>query len=176
MGKEASAKYVVRLSEVECQSLEQLIKSPRVARDRALRARILLKADADGPAWTDQALAVAFQVSVSTVQRLRRRFVEEGFEAALARRPAIRTKPRKLDGAQEAHLVALTCSPPPQGSVRWTMRLLADQLVELEIVDTISDETVRKTLKKTNSSPGCRNNGSFPRKPTPSSSARWKTP
>ena len=173
MGKEA--KYIVRLTDAERQALEQLIRSPRVAKDKALRARVLLKVDADGPSWTDTQVADAFQVSTSTVHRLRQRLVEEGWETALVRKASIRTKPRTLDGAQEACLVALACSQPPQGRVRWTLQLLADKLVELHVVHTISDETVRQTLKKTNLSPGCKNNGSFPQRPTPSSSVRWKT-
>jgi transposase len=173
MGKEA--KYVVRLTERERESLENLIKAPRVAKAKALRARMLLKADADGPAWTDAHIADAFEVGLATVHRLRQRLVEEGFEAALTRKPPSRTKPRTLDGAQEARLVSIACSTPPQGRSSWTLQLLADKLVELHVVDSISDETVRRTLKKTNSSRGCNSNGSFHRKPTPSSSVRWKT-
>ena len=172
MGKEA--KFVVRLSAEERQSLEELIKAPRIARAKALRARMLLKADVDGPAWTDRQIAEAFEVSESTVHRLRERLVEEGLESALNRQPCRRTRPPKLDGAQEARLIAVACSPAPEGRVRWTMQLLADKLVELQVVDAISDETVRLRLKKTNLSPGFKTSGSFPRRPTPSSSARWK--
>lgn len=173
MGKEA--KYIVRLTDEERQYLEDLIKSRRVAKDKALRARMLLKADADGPAWTDSRIAEAFDVGTATVHRLRQRLVQEGFDVALARKAPIGTKPRKLDGAQEARLVALACSSPPAGRNRWTLQLLADKLVELHVVDGVSDETVRRTLKKTNSSLGCSSNGSFLRRPTPSSSVRWRT-
>jgi len=103
---------------------------------------------------SDEAIAHALDVNRSTVERVRIRCVEEGFEAALRPRPSHQLHPRKLDGAQEAHLVALACSPPPTGRARWTLRLLADRVVELEIADAISHETVRQTLKKTNSSPG----------------------
>lgn len=157
MGKEA--KYVVRLSDEERQSLELLLSGKRVAAAKVLRARMLLKADADGPAWTDPKIAAAFEVGASTVHRLRERFVEDGFEQALSRKPHSQTKPRKLDGAQEAHLVAIACSAAPAGRARWTLSLLADRLVELQVVDSIGRETVRQTLKKTNSNRGSSSNG-----------------
>jgi transposase len=125
-----------------------------VARDKALRARMLLKADVDGPNWPDQQITEAFEVGVSTIHRLRQRFVEDGLDTALARQPSARTTPRKLDGAQEAHLVAIACSQAPAGRASWTLRLLADKLVEPELVDSIGRETVRQTLKKMPSSPG----------------------
>jgi len=147
VGKEA--KYVVRLTEDERQALEGLLSGKRVAADRALRARILLKADVDGDSWSDTEIADAFDVGVSTVHRLRQRLVEDGLEAALSRRPTSSKRARKLDGAQEARLIAVTCGPAPEGRARWTLRLLADKLVELEVVDSIGRETVRQTLKKT---------------------------
>jgi transposase len=147
VGKEA--KYVVRLTEDERQALEGLLSGKRVAADRALRARILLKADADGDSWSDTEIADVFDVGVSTVHRLRQRLVKDGLEAALSRRPMSSKRPRKLDGAQEARLIAVTCGPAPEGRARWTLRLLADKLVELEVVDSIGRETVRQTLKKT---------------------------
>jgi transposase len=150
MGKEA--KYIVRLTAEERHTLEQLLVRPRVARAKTLRARMLLKADVDGPDWHDGQIADAFEVGLSTIHRLRQRFVEDGLEAALARQPPIRTKPRKLDGAQEARLVAIACSPAPEGRAAWTLRLLADKLVELELVASIGRETVRQTLKKMTSS------------------------
>ena len=168
------AKVVVRLSIEERLQLEVMLNDPRLARDRGLRIRMLLKADADGPAWPDAKIAEAFDVSVNTVARLRHRCVFEGLEASTARRPPRGTKPRKLDGAAEARLVALTCSAAPEGAAKWTMQMLADKLVELKIVDEISDETVRKTLKKTNCNPGDRHSGSSHRMPVPSLSARWK--
>jgi transposase len=159
MGKEA--KWVVRLDATERQELEALLAAPRVATERVLRARVLLKADegAQGPAWPDTAIADAFEMSVSKVQRLRQRVVEEGLAATLVRHPSPQPRLRKLDGAQEARLVTLACSAPPEGRARWTLQLLADQLVALEVVDTISDETVRRTLKKTPSSPGASASG-----------------
>jgi transposase len=152
MGKEA--KYIVRLTDEERHTLQQLGVGRRVARAKALRARMLLKADVDGPNWPDGPIADAFEVGLSTIHRLRQRFVEDGLEAALSRHSPVRTKPRKLDGAQEARLVALACSQAPEGRASWTLRLLAAQLVELEIVEAISRETVRQTLKKMTSSPG----------------------
>ena len=147
MGKEA--KYVVRLTDSERQSLQALLTGKRVAADKLLRARILLKADVDGPAWSDPELADAFGVGLSTIHRLRQRLVEEGLEAALARRPSSQQRVKKIDGAKEAHLIAVACGSPPEGRARWTLQLLADKLVELQLVDSISTETVRTTLKKT---------------------------
>lgn len=154
MGKEA--KHVVRLDRAERAELETVLATPRAAAERVLRARVFLKADegAQGPGWSDAVIADAFEISVSKIQRLRQRLVEEGLAAALVRHPSPQARPRKLDGAQEARLVTLACSAPPAGRARWTLQLLADQLVVLQVVDTISDETVRVTLKKTPSSPG----------------------
>ena len=167
-------KVVVRLSIDERLMLEKVLQEPRVAKDRVLRINMLLKSDADGPKWPDSRIAEAFDVSTDTVARLRQRCVFEGLEAAISRRPPSATRPRRLDGAAEARLVQLACSAPPEGCAKWTMQLLADQLVELEIVEEICGETVRQTLKKTNSSRGGRSNTSSRPKPTPSSSARWK--
>ncbi len=147
MGKEA--KFVVRLTDPERQALQELIAGKRVAADKLLRARIFLKADVEGPAWSDPEIAEAFDVGLSTIHRLRQRLVDEGLEAALARRPNSQLRVPKLDGAKEARLIAITCGSPPEGRCRWTLQLLADKLVELQLVDSISDETVRRTLKKT---------------------------
>lgn len=159
MGKEA--KYVVRLTSEERQSLEALLTARRAAANKVLRARMLLKADvgAEGPGWGDEEIAEAFEVGLSTIHRLRQRLVEGGLEAALARKTRVRRRSPKLDGQQEAQLVALACSEPPAGRARWTLQLLADKLVELQVVDSISEETVRLRLKKTNSSRGCIANG-----------------
>jgi transposase len=155
MGKEA--KYVVRLSSEEREGLETLVKSGKGAADKRLRAQILLKADVGpgGRGWADGRIAEALEVGLSTVHRLRQRLVEEGLDAALMRRPSRQVHPRKLDGEMEARLIAFACAEAPEGRARWTMQLLADRLVELKVVDRISDETVRRTLKKINSSPGC---------------------
>lgn len=144
--------YIVTLTPEERKFLKELVTKGTNGARRINRARILLKADQSDeiPAWTDKQISLALDLGTATVERLRKRFVEEGLEAALYRRketvPRLR---RKLDGHQEAQLVTLVCSEPPEGRVRWSLRLIADQLVELEIVDSISHETVRQTLKKT---------------------------
>jgi transposase len=150
------AKYVVRLTSEERVCLHDLISTGKRAAAVLTRARILLKADAgdDGPSWSDAAVADAVESSPSTVHRVRQAFVEEGFEEALVRKKPTGRQYRKLDGAQEARLVALACSPVPTGRRCWTLKLLADKLVELEVVDSISPECVRMTLKKTTSSRG----------------------
>lgn len=147
-----NVKYVVRLREEERGKLEGLVNKGKVAAAKRRRAQVLLKADArtEGSGLTDAEVAAALDVGVSTVHRVRQAYVEQGLEAALERKPARRHRPRKLDGAQEARLVALACGPAPEGHTRWTMRLLADQLVELKIVDSIGKDTVHRTLKKTN--------------------------
>jgi hypothetical protein len=145
-------KYRVTLTAEERQGLQELIAAGKAAAKKLAHARILLKADAapDGPAWADERIAEAVEVSAATVERVRRRFVERGLEAALVRKPQDRpSRLPKLDGRAEAHLVALACAKPPEGRKEWTMQLLADKLVELQIVDAISDETVRRTLQKT---------------------------
>jgi transposase len=150
-------KYKVTLTVEERQQLSELIAAGRAAAQRLAHARVLLKADAadGGPAWPDARIAEAIEVSIATVERLRQRFVEEGLEAALGRKKQDRpSRPRKLDGRAEARLIALACSAPPEGRKEWTMQLLADKLVELQVVDTVCDETVRRALKKTRSSRG----------------------
>jgi transposase len=147
-------KYVVRLTEEERRCLETLLRRGRGHARELLYARILLKADADGPhRWTDERIAEALEVSTDTVARERRRFVEDGLEVALMPKKPGRPRRRVLDGRAEAHLVALSCSDPPEGRERWSMRLLADRMVELGHVQTLSHETVRRTLKKIASSP-----------------------
>ena len=150
-------KYKVTLTVEERQELQELIAVGKGAAQRLTHARILLKADAadGGPSWPDAKIAEAVEVSIPTIERVRRRFVEDGFEAALKRKPQARpSRVPKLDGRAEARLIAVACSTPPEGRREWTMQLLADRLVELKIVDSISDETVRLALKKTNSSRG----------------------
>jgi transposase len=150
-------KYTVTLTAEARQQLSDLIAAGKAAARKLAHARILLKADAapGGPAGLDQRIAEAVEVSVATVERVRQRFVEQGLDAALSRRPRERPgREPKLDGRGEARLIALACSAPPLGRNEWTMQLLADRLVELTVVDTISDETVRRALKKTRSSRG----------------------
>ena len=145
-------RYVVTLTAEERQALGDLIASGKAAAQELAHARILLKADAadGGPAWPDHRIADALEVSTATIERVRQRFVEQGLEAALVRKKQARpSRERALDGRAEARLIALACSTPPDGRAAWTMQLLADKLVELEVVPTISDETVRRALKKT---------------------------
>lgn len=146
MGK----KYFVRLSGEERERLTGLVSKGRASARTIGHAQVLLKVDAEGPNWTDAEVAEAFGVRENTVADLRRRFVEEGLDRALDRkRQEQPSRVRKLDGADEARLIAVACGDPPEGRARWTLRLLAGRLVELEIVDEISHETVRQTLKKT---------------------------
>jgi transposase len=149
-------RYKVTLEAEERQQLQDLIAAGQAAARKLAHARILLKADAaaGGPAWPDHRIADALEVSTATVERVRQRFVERGLDAALDRKPRERpAREIKLDGRAEARLIALACSAPPEGRATWTMKLLADKLVELEVVDSISDETVRLALKKTRAAP-----------------------
>jgi transposase len=148
-------KYPVILSETEREYLRSLIAAGTAPARKLTHARILLKADQgpEGPGWVDEQVAEAVESSQPTVARIRRQYCEEGLDAALNRRPPTREYHRKLDGEAEARLVALACSEPPEGEARWSLRLLADKMVELEIVEDVSYQTVRRTLKKTPSSP-----------------------
>jgi len=151
------SKYKVTLTAEERQELQGLIAAGKAAAKKLMHARILLKADAadGGPAWPDDRIAEAVDVSAATVGRVRQRFVEEGLRAALVRKKQDRpSRERKLDGAAEARLIALACSEPPDGRAAWTLQLLADKLVELRVVASVCDETVRRVLKKTRSSRG----------------------
>ena len=145
-------KYPVILTETERDHLKSLIAAGTAPARKLTHARILLKADesSEGPAWVDEQVAEAVEVSQPTVCRVRKQYVEEGLEAARNRRPPNRHYHRKLDGEQEARLIALACSDPPEGQARWSLRLLADRMVELEVVEDLSYQTVRRTLKKTN--------------------------
>ena len=149
-------KYTVALSEAERAQLRTLIGSGTAPARTLTHARILLKANQGegGPAWTDVAIAGAVEVHLATVARVRRTYVEDGLDAALTRKSPARVYARALDGAAEARLVALTCGDPPAGRERWTLRLLADELVRLVVVETVSYETVRRTLQQTTSSRG----------------------
>lgn len=145
-------KYIVSLSAEERKQLEQLTQTGKAPAYKINHARILLKADThqDGGSWTDQTISQALDLSVSTIERVRQRFVEQGLGQALGRQTQQRRKARLLDGEQEAQLVALACSDPPEGQAKWSLRLLAEHMVSLDYVETISYETVRQTLKKTN--------------------------
>lgn len=151
-------KYIVSLTSQERAYLDKLTTTGKTSAYKINHARVLLLADTnrESGGWIDQAMPTAgyayastINISTSTIERVRQRFVEEGLEQALNRQPQSQRKPRRLDGEQEAHLVAVTCSTPPSGFSRWTLRLLAERLVELEEIESISHETVRQILKKT---------------------------
>jgi transposase len=152
-------KHVVRLTTEERRQLARLIRAGKNPARLLTHAHVLLKADADGPGLGDEAIATALDCGVRTVARIRKAFAGGGLDAALHRKKPTGRRYRKLDGQQEARLVALACSPAPAGRGRWTLQLLADRLVELRVVDAVSDETVRRTLKKTTSSRGSSSSG-----------------
>ena len=170
-------KYVVKLLEAEREQLRAAIDHQRTGKEKRRRAYILLKADEaqEGPGWADERIAESFEVARRTVERVRQCFVEEGLEAALERKAqAYPSRARVLDGEKEARLVALCCETVPEGRARWTLQLLADRLVELKLVESVSLETVRQCLKKTSFSLGGKRCGAFPRSRARSSSAPWK--
>jgi transposase len=171
-------KYVVRLAAEERQELEEVLRKGKASAQRRRHAQILLKLDEGplGPAWTNERTAESVGVSAQTVINVRKRLVERGLEAALGRKQQARpSRAIVLDGEKEARLIALACGKPPAGHARWTLRLLADRLVELQVVESVSLETVRKALKKTSCSPTAPSTGASRRRPTPSSSAPWGT-
>ena len=141
-------KYIVRLTETERALLADVIKKLKGSSQKVRRAQVLLKADADGPGWTDARIAEAFGCRTRTVETIRERVVTEGFDVTLNGKPHP-TPPKRLDGNQEAQVIAMRLGSPPAGFAHWTLRLLAEKVVELEIVESISHETVRQTLKKT---------------------------
>ena len=142
-------KYIVRLTDPERQALRVLIAKPRVSAQKRRRAQVLLKADADGPGWTDAKIADAFDCASHTVELLRERLVTDGFDLTLHGKPKSRVRGKVFDGVQEAQIIALRLGPPPAGFAHWTLRLLARQVVVLEIAASASHETLRRTLKKT---------------------------
>jgi len=143
-------KYIVRLTGEERSELQEVIKKLKGTSQKVRRAQILLKADADGPNWTDRRIAEAFSCRTKTVENIRQRLVERGFDETLNGRKRAQPPTEKLlDGEQEARIIATRLGPPPKGYANWTLRLLARKVVELEIVDSVSYETVRRTLKKT---------------------------
>ena len=167
-------KYVVRLTDAEREALNSLVKKQRVSSQKVQRARVLLKADADGPGWTDLEIANAFDCRTKTVENIRERFVTEGFEITLNGKPKSRVRGKILDGDQEAKIIAMRLGQPPKGYANWTLRLLAEQAVALEIVESVSHETLRGTLKKTTSRKRRSSIGSSHRKPMPNSPRAWR--
>ena len=143
-------KYIVNLAVEERQKLESLINKGRIASYKRKHAQILLKSDISelGKCWTDSKISEAFDITTRTIENVRKRFVMNGLDAAINRAKSIYVRPCKINGEQEAHLLALTCGEAPDGHCRWSLRLLADKMVELEYIDTVSHETIRQTLKK----------------------------
>lgn len=142
-------KYIVRLTKEERRQCEEVVDRLKGTSQKVKRANILLKADADGPAWTDQQIADAFRCRRQTVENVRKKCVVEGFQQALEHKKPETTRPPSLDGEQQAQIIAMRLGEPPKGYGKWTLRLLARKAVELEVVESISHETVRATLKKT---------------------------
>jgi transposase len=171
-----SQKVVVRLSADQRQTLTRLVRTGTHPAAMLRRAQVLLRADAEGPdAWSDTRIAEALGCSFMTVRRVRQQFAAGGLDAALHRKRPAGRQYRKLDGKQEAQLIAVACSPAPAGRARWTMKLLADRLVELEVVGSIDPATVCRTLQKTRSSPGSSSSGSSRPGTAPRSSPTWRT-
>ena len=142
-------KYIVRLTDEERETLQLIVRKFKGTSQKVRRAQVLLKADAEGPRWTDAKISDAYGCSVKAVENLRERFVIVGFELTLNGQPRRAPRPKLLDGEQEAKVIAMRLSPPPPGFANWTLRLLAERVMALEIVESISYETVRRTLKKT---------------------------
>ena len=152
-GIDVNKTYIVRLTDDERQELSQLTKSGKAAASKIKHAHILLHVDANGPNWSDAHVATALHCHGHTMRNVRQRFVEQGLAAALVRKKQGKpSRQCRLDGAKEARWIALRCGPPPPGQAKWPLQLLADQLVALNVVETLSYETVRQTIKKTSSS------------------------
>ena len=166
-------RYAVDLTDEERAELREIISKNKAKRSTIVNAYILLKADRTC-GWTNADIAAAYEVSTKKVEQLKKRFVEEGFDAVLYRKPVTNTHRRKMTGDEEAHLIALYCSQAPAGHERWTLRMLADKMVELDIVDAVSHETIRRTLKKMNLNLGKRKNGVFHQNKMPLLSVKWK--
>jgi len=166
-------RYAVDLTDTERAALREIISKNKTKRSTIINAYVLLKADRSC-GWTNADIASAYEVSTKKVEQLKKRFVEAGFDAALSRKPVTNVHCRKITGEEEAHLIALCCSQAPEGHARWTLRMLADKMVELDIIESISDETVRRTLKKMNFNPGKRKNGVFRQRKMPPLSVKWR--
>jgi transposase len=166
-------RYAVDLIDTERAALREIISKNKAKRSTIINAYILLKADRTC-GWTNEDIASAYEVSTKKVEQLKKRFVEEGIEAALYRKPVTNAHCRKITGEEEAHLIALCCSPAPDGHATWTLRMLADKMIALDIVDSVSHETIRQTLKKMNVNRGKRKNGVSPQSKMPPLSATWK--
>ena len=166
-------RYAVDLTDTERAALREIIQRTRPSEARSFMPIFWLKADRTCD-WPNEDIASAYEFSTKKVQQLKKRFVEAGLEAALYRKPVTNVHRRKITGDEEAHLIALYCSPAPEGQERWTLRMLAEKMVELEVVDAVSHETIRRTLKKMNLNRGKRKNGVFHRSMMLPLSAKWK--
>jgi len=166
-------RYAVDLTDTERTVLREIISKNKAKRSTIVNAYILLKADRSC-GWTNADIAGAYEVSTKKVEQLKKRFVEEGFEAALYRKPVTNAHRRKITGDEEAHLIALYCRQAPDGHDRWTLRMLAEKMVELDVIASVSHETIRRTLKKMNLNLGKRKNGAFRQSKTPPLSVKWK--
>jgi transposase len=166
-------RYAVDLTDTERAALREIISQNKAKRSTIINAYVLLKADRSC-GWTNADIASAYEVSTKKVEQLKKRFVEEGFAAALYRKPVTNAHRRKITGDEEAHLIALYCSQAPAGHERWTLRMLADKMVELDMIASVSHETIRRTLKKMNLNRGQSKNGVFHQSKMPLSSAKWK--
>src|SRR6185295_3722407 len=160
-GDAMAIRYAVDLTDAERAALREILSQTKVKRSTIIHAYILLKADRSC-GWTNADIASAYDVSTKKVEQLKKRFVEEGFAAALYRKPVTNAHRRKITGDEEAHVIALCCRQAPEGQERWTLRMLADKMVELDVIASVSHETIRRTLKKMNVNPGKRKNGAFP--------------
>src|SRR5919106_4434911 len=159
-GGAMAIRYAIDLTDAERAALREILSKNKVKRSTIINAYILLKADRTC-GWTNADIASAYEVSTKKVEQLKKRFVEEGFEAALYRKPVTNVHRRKITGDEEAYLIALYCSPAPEGHERWTLRMLADKMVELDVIAAVSHETIRRTLKKMHLNRGKRKNGVF---------------
>jgi transposase len=166
-------RYAVDLTDTERTVLREIISKNKAKRSTIINAYIFLKADRSC-GWTNADIAVAYEVSTKKVEQLKKRFVEEGFEAALYRKPVTNAHRRKITGDEEAHLIALYCRQAPDGHDRWTLRMLAEKMVELDVIASVSHETIRRTLKKMNLNLGKRKNGVFRQSKMPPLSVKWK--
>ena len=166
-------RYAIDLTDAERAALREMLSKNQVKRSTIINAYILRKADRSC-GWTNADIASAYDVSTKKVEQLKKRFVEEGFEAALYRKPVTNVHRRKITGDEAAHLIALCCSQAPEGQERWTLRMLADKMVELDVIASVSHETIRRTLKKVNLNPGKRKNGAFHQSKMLPLSVKWK--
>ena len=166
-------RYAIDLTDAERAALREILSQTKVTRSTIIHAYILLKADRSC-GWTNADIASAYDVSTKKVEQLKKRFVEEGFDAAWYRKPVTNAHRRKITGDEEAHVIALCCRQAPEGQERWTLRMLADKMVELDVIASVSHETIRRTLKKMNVNPGKRKNGAFHQSKMRPLSFKWK--